>query len=171
MVGNGQKVFRASPRFLIKGVDHPKWSSAFLVTTPLIKKVRAHNKYLVVLFLAGALYGGKLLHLFALGVPLASQTLNQRDELGVPGVAQEGSRVVSQGALAALSGNTYVVECFLCRLFLVRVWSKRAGMKLRRLRPYLVPSSFQGGVWRGPFGWERVFKKSARFGREKLSFI
>ena len=33
-----------------------------------------------------------------------SQTLNQRDEMGVPGVAQEGSRVVSQGALAAFSG-------------------------------------------------------------------
>ena len=45
-----------------------------------------------------------MLHLFALGVRLASQTLNQRDEMGVPGVAQEGSRVVSQGALAPFSG-------------------------------------------------------------------
>ena len=48
--------------------------------------------------------GGKIEHLFALGVRLASHTLNQKDEMGVPGVAQEGSRAVSQGALAAFSG-------------------------------------------------------------------
>ena len=48
--------------------------------------------------------GGKIEHLFALGVRLASHTLNQKDEMGVPGVAQEGYRVVSQGALPPFSG-------------------------------------------------------------------
>ena len=123
-------------------------------------------------FYKGPPSAGRWRHLFALGVLLASQTLNQRDELGVPGVAQEGSRVVSQGALAALSGNTYVVECFFVSTVFGEGLVQEGRDETEEAAPIPRPIFFPGrclerSVWMGT----RFQKKRAFWARETFLYL